>query len=162
MRHGISYSILAATILLLPTSRCEAAASGPEVNFCELIRTPEQYNNRTIRVRGILAQGSEQSVLYDPTCAAAKTPIAVEFAQHYTGAKRKLNRLVAKNRRAMVVVEGTFYGPTPATLDPKLPDWLKKKLEGTPQRYGHLGAYDSMIRIGTVVSASPATSDTPP
>jgi len=159
-----SNPILAVAVVLLAgaTHQIYAADAGPQgVSFCELVSNPSQFSSRTIRVRAIFAQGAEQFVLYDSACASGKTPIAVEFAQHYKGARRRLDRIVAKDRRAWVVVDGTFYGPEVAKVDPKLPDWLKNELQGTPKRYGHLGAFDSMFRILAVVSAAPVPPDVP-
>jgi hypothetical protein len=122
---------------------------------------PSKYSGRTVRVRAIYGQGAEQSVLYDSACAISNASIAVEFAEHYKGARRRLDRIVARDKRAWVVVDGTFYGPEAAEVDPKLPDWLKNELQGTPKRYGHLGAFTSMFRILVVVSAAPVAPDVP-
>lgn len=44
---------------------------------------------------------------------------------------KKLDSLIKKDRRAWVVVEGTFYGPDVAEIDPKLPQCMQERLKGT-------------------------------
>ncbi len=123
--------VAVAALLVWPSARA-LAEDVKTVGFCELMNNAKLHSREVIRVRAIFAQGAEQSILYDPKCGNGKPAAAVEFGPRCKGVTKKLDRLVTKNRRAWVVVEGTFYGPEPAKIDPKLPDWLKQKLEGSP------------------------------
>jgi hypothetical protein len=155
--------LIAVTWLLIWPS-AEGLAEDPKVKtlgFCELINNARLHTGQVVRVRAIFAQGGEQSVLYDPDCGKDKPATAVEFGACSKGATKRLDRLISKDRRAWVVVEGTFYGPEPAKIDPKLPDWLKRRLEGSPQKYGHLGAFDAILQINRVVSADKVSPEVP-
>jgi hypothetical protein len=154
--------IAVAALLVWPSAQALAEdAQVKTLGFCELMSNPMLYSRRVVRVRAIFAQGAEQSVLYDPDCGNGKASAAVEFGPRCKGATKKLDRLVAKGRRAWVVVEGLFYGPEPAKIDPGLPDSLKQKLKGSPQRYGHQGAFETMIQVTKVVSADQVSPDVP-
>lgn len=39
------------------------------------------------------------------------------------------------------------------TLDPKLPDWMKDRLKGSMERYGHRGSMEMMITVTKIVAA---------
>ena len=156
--------LLFAAALLLAWPSAQALAEDGKaktLGFCELMNNAKLHSRQVVRVRAIFAQGAEQSVLYDPDCGKDKPTAAVEFGARSKGATKKLDRLVAKDRRAWVVVEGVFYGPEPAKIDPKLPDWLKQKLEGSPQKYGHQGAFDTMLQVTNVVRADHVSPDVP-
>lgn len=130
------------------------------LNLCAVVRGPAEHHRKLVRLRAILAVGAEQAVLYDPECAKkigdAEVAVTPKFKRN-----RHLDGLLKKNRRAWVVVEGTFYGPELAQIDPKLPQWMKDKLEGTMTRYGHLNSYATMIEITKIVSAEAVQPDTP-
>jgi hypothetical protein len=119
------------------------------------------HSRQVVRVRAVFARGAEQSVLYDPGCGNGNLTAAVEFGPRCKGATKKLDRLTARSRRAWVVFEGVFHGAEPAEIDPKLPDWLKQKLAGSPQRYGHLGVFDTLLQVTKVVSVDEIGLDAP-
>jgi hypothetical protein len=85
----------------------------------------------------------------------------VEFADSLKpGRLGKLNKLLKRDGRAYVVLEGTFYGPEPMEIDPKLPEWFKEKAKGgAVRRYGHLDMFETMIEVTAVrrVEAVPST-----
>jgi hypothetical protein len=83
-------------------------------------------------------------------------PVLPEFKR-----SRKLDRSIKKDRRAWVVVEGTFYGPELAEIDPKLPQWMQDRLKGTMTRYGHLNSCSTMIEVSRIVSVEVVSRDTP-
>ncbi len=156
--------LLIAAASLLVWASAQALAEDTQVKtlgFCELMSNAKLHSRQVVRVRAIFAQGAEQSVLYDPECGQDRPAAAVEFGPRCKGATKKLDRLVAESRRAWVVVEGVLYGPEPAKIDPKLPDWLKQKLEGSPQKYGHQGAFDTLLQVNKVVSVDRVSPDVP-
>jgi len=61
-----------------------------------------------------------------------------------------------------VIFEGVFYGPEPyKNVDPKLPTWIKERLEKSPRRYGHMDAFETMISVTKVIEATEVGSDAP-
>lgn len=51
-----------------------AAAQGPPPNFvdtnvCELVKNPDSYNKKVVRLHAFISRGFEDSTLYDPDCA---------------------------------------------------------------------------------------------
>jgi hypothetical protein len=151
---------LSAAILAFGACPGLYADSAPPLNVCAVLRSAADYSRKLVRLRGILAVGAEQAVLYDPECAQgireAELAATAKFKRN-----RRLDHLLKKNRRAWVVVEGTFYGPELAQIDPKLPQWMKNNLKGTMTRYGHLGSYSSMIEIIKVIRVDAVPADTP-
>jgi hypothetical protein len=71
-----------------------------------------------------------------------------------------LDMLAERDRRALVVFEGMFYGPEPIKIDPRLPAAIKKRLKGAKRRYGHMDSFETMIRVTSVkyVEAVSATA----
>jgi hypothetical protein len=99
-----------------------------------------------VRLRGILAVGGEQVVLYDPECGKGMADAEVAVTPKFKS-NRRLYGLLKKNRRAWVVAEGTFYGPELAQIDPKLPQWMKDKLKGTMTRYRNKATFSAFASM---------------
>src|SRR6266478_2133862 len=76
----------------------------PVLSLCELVSNWKDHNRQQVHVRAIYATGGEQAVLYDPACREGKELTYVEFRPQAKGAK-KLDRIVAKSRRAWVQLE---------------------------------------------------------
>jgi hypothetical protein len=146
--------------VLASNTRPGLNADSAPLNFCAVVRSAADYNRKLVRLRGILAVGAEQAVLYDPECAKGPADAEVAGTPKFKR-NRRLDGLLKKNRRAWVVVEGTFYGPELAQIDPKLPQWMKDKLNGTLTRYGHLGSYSTMIEVTKIISAEAVPPDIP-
>jgi hypothetical protein len=150
---------ITAAVLASNTCQCLYADSAP-LNLCVVVRSAADYSRKLVRLRGILAVGAEQAVLYDPECATGIGDAKVAFTPKFKR-NRRLDGLLKKDRRAWVIVEGTFYGPELAQIDPKLPQWMKDKLKGTMTRYGHLGSYSNMIEVTKIISAETVPPATP-
>ncbi|MCM3869728.1 MAG: hypothetical protein ND895_03370 [Pyrinomonadaceae bacterium] len=128
----------------------ENALKRPKVlSLCELVSQPAQHHRRKVRIEGIYRVAG-QSALYDLNCSEDKNWMAVEFARSVRGSKRELDKLAKRDRRAKVIFEGTFFGPEPFHIDPKLPAPIKEKLQGASRHYGHLDAFETMIRVTVV------------
>jgi len=141
------------TAAVLAFNTCPSLDAGSAtLNLCVVVGSAGDYSRKLVRLRGILAVGAEQTVLYDPECTKgigdAEVAVTPKFKR-----TRRLDGLLKKDRRAWVVVEGTFYGPELAQIDPHLPQWMKDKLKGTMTRYGHLGSYSTMIEVTNIISA---------
>lgn len=135
-------------------------ADSDSQSLCTVVRSAAEYNRKVVRVRGILAVGAEQTVLYDPDCGKAKSDADVAVTAKFKR-NRRLDGLLRKDRRAWVIVEGTFHGPELAQIDPKLPQSMKDKLKGTTTRYGHLGSYSTMIEVTEIIRVEAVPPDTP-
>lgn len=133
------------------------------LTLCELVSNAAHYNRHMVAVRAIYSEGPESSDLSDANCGqAGKELTHVEFAQ---GAARKsprtlrrLQKLLKKQGRALVVFEGTFYGPEALRVDPNLPAPIKEKLQKGKKRYGHMDSRDFMIEVTSIklVEQAPA------
>jgi hypothetical protein len=135
------------------------------LNLCELVGHWRDYHGKQVRVRAIYRVGAEQAWLYDPACRNGEGLTDVSFREDMKGSLKKLDQLVAKDkrRRAWVVFEGVFYGPEAYgdKVDPKLPAPIRERFEKAPRRYGHMGSMESMIEVTKVVEAAKVPADVP-
>jgi hypothetical protein len=144
---------------------CSAGQTPPVLNLCELVGKWRDYHGKQVRVRAIYRVGAEQAWLYDPACRNGEGLTDVSFREDMKGSLKKLDQLVAKDkrRRAWVVFEGVFYGPEAYgdKVDPKLPAPIRERFEKAPRRYGHMGSMESMIEVTKVVEAAKVPADVP-
>ena len=125
------------------------------LTVCDLVANWKEYNRQTVQVRALFRTGPEEDWLEDPSCGDEAT--WVDFRKDIRGSYKKLNGIISKDKRAWVVFEGAFHGPEPfeeSEIDPGLPPRIREWLEKSHRRYGHLGAFDSMIEVTRVVEAS--------
>jgi hypothetical protein len=159
------FVLLAAVLCLSTMGVCgEAGAKNRSrvLSLCELVDNWKDFNRRQVRVRAIYRVGAEQTWLYDPVCRKGAGLTDVIFRQHTKGATKKLDQLVAKDKRAWVVFVGVFYGPELyQNVDPKLPAAIRERLQKSPRRYGHMDSFESMIDVTRVVEASEVAADVP-
>jgi hypothetical protein len=152
--------ILAVNDALLAERLERPAERSKLVSLCEIVSHPERYHRRKVRIKGIYRVAG-QVAIYDLNCSEEKKWVAVEFSRSVKGSGKELDRVVARDRRATVVFEGTFFGPEPVPIDPKLPQALKVKLRGMNRRYGHLDAFETMIRVSSVRHVEEVASSIP-
>jgi hypothetical protein len=126
--------------------------------FCNIVTHPSSYAGHSIRLTAVLTVGYEGQALYDPACKTQSTWVDID---HPFKRSRKLRRLLNKDGRALVVVEGLFHAKEPYDIDPRLPEGIKNALKGTPKQYGHLGGWSSMIEISRVLSVTKVPKGTP-
>jgi len=132
------------------------------LRLCELVDNWEDFNRQKVLVRAILVSGAEQTWLYDPACREGAGLTDVSFQQKTKGAMRRLDQLIARDRRAWVTFEGVFYGPEPyQNIDPKLPAPIRERFEKSHKRYGHMNTFDTMIKVSKVVDATAVAADVP-
>jgi hypothetical protein len=154
-------------VVLLALGACEAASQGPErrvVSFCEVVRNPEQYDQKAILTSGVYKAGAELSDFFDPDCPA--TPerdvstlfVPSEERVANTRSWKQMQQLLDKESRVFVVVRGTFdayrryEGPLPS--DPRLQEVL---IKGN-SRFGHLNFARFRLRIESVEFAASASN----
>ncbi len=166
MKHQLASILVALSLSSMGTSRVDGGYRPKQglrvLNICELVGNWKNYNRQKVRVHGIYEVGAEQAWLYDPACKNGEALADVSFQEHVMGATKKLDEIVAKDRRAWVTLEGVFYGPEPFDkIDPKLPASIREKLEKSHKRYGHMGSFDTMINVTRVVETSKVPNDVP-
>ncbi len=148
---------LIAFLLVGCSGFCTAQEQSPRtLDLCTVAANLSAYSGREVRMRAFFAVGRENVVLYDPTCQDGKPLVWVEFKPKVAGQMKALRRIVEKKHAALVTVQGTMHGGEPVKVDPKLPDWIKDRFKGSSQTYGHLGSFDMMIEIETVIDAKTA------
>src|SRR5262249_50837070 len=98
-----------------------------EVSYCDLVKTPQLFSGKRIRVRAIYDYGFEISTLNQPVCCPERgNRIWVEIDPELEGSSLKLFRRFPEGMgSALVTFEGTFE---------------------TGQVYGHL-AYPSRLTV---------------
>jgi hypothetical protein len=127
---------------------------------CDLMGNVTNYHRQRVRVRAILSQGAEQSVVYDPACRVKEAFVAVEFPPRVRGRVKKLDSLVASDRRAWVGSRRDVLRAEPVSVDPKLPGWMRERLEGSTRRYGHLNSFETMMQIERVFQVDRVAPET--
>ena len=157
-------ALITVVFSLTSVSACSGQAvrqSKRVLSLCESVDNWKNYHRQQVRVRAILAMGAETTVLYDPACRNGEDLTYVSYPSSPQGAKKQMDEFIAKDRRAWVIFEGIFYGPELLKIDPKLPEPIRTKLEGSTRGYGHQGVYDTMIEVSTVVEASVVPASVP-
>ena len=153
--HFILSAVSLCLTTLGPYAGTDGKAAPRVLSLCELVDNWKDHNRREVRVRAIYAVGAEQTVLYDPGCRGGKDLTYVEFRPHTRRATKRLDQLVAKSRRAWVILDGVFYGPELyRNVDPKLPAPIRERLEKSPRRYGHMDSMETMISVTRIVTAT--------
>jgi hypothetical protein len=107
-------------VLALLSLSCSAAAQEPksaaqEVSFCDLVKAPEQFSGKRIRVRAIYKYGFEIQRLDSPVCCPERGPaIWVEIDTELGRASRKLlHKFPEGMGLALATFVGTFEGDGP-------------------------------------------------
>lgn len=125
-------------------SRCDAAEV-ITINYCDLIRNPELYDQKLVRVQAVYRYGYEWSELYCPDCLT-EGRTWVDFDEpSETCTKPEVARNISDNgfkgRTVNVVIVGKFYG--------------------SGGGYGHLNAYKFKFLVSCVERAEIILNDSP-
>jgi hypothetical protein len=114
----------------------------PTVSYCELMRSPEQYRGKVIRVSGIYRYGFEWSQLFCPDCVSeAKTWVDLDesFASSTkANLRKKIGPHGAKGRTVSVTMIGRF---------------------DAGGGYGHMGAYRFRLMVKRLEDAKVIVDD---
>ncbi len=136
------------------TRLVEAQQDLPVLSLCNVIDNWKTYHGQRVRLHAILSVGPEMTWLHDPACRNGEGLTDVKIRDDAVGAVKKLDGLLNKEGKAWVVLEGVFHGPEVLTdIDPRIPPGIREKLEKSTRRYGHMGAFQSMIDVTRVVEA---------
>lgn len=142
------------TLLVLPSVQQQIALTKPKhsavtevptIAYCDLIRNPELYDQKTVRVRAIYRYGSEWSELYCLECLNAGQTW-VDFDNSFksrtpSSVVRKLGDNGFKGRTVSIVAVGKFYGSSGG--------------------YGHMNGYRFKFEVNSVENAEIILSDSP-
>jgi hypothetical protein len=131
-------------------------ASIPTVDFCDLIKNPAAYANKTIRLKAILLENQTPRVdggdpiLYDSRCQSSDFSVTVTFSETFktNTAYETLRRIrgapdEADNSRAVVTLVGEFQ-------------------YSGQREYGHLDWANSQVLIHEIESVSPIKASAKP
>jgi hypothetical protein len=135
----------------------EQPAAGP-VDLCTVANNIRAYNRQKVRITAVLIGNA---VLYDPKCQQEEFRVSVSFDPKVKGKIKQMDKILKKRRYALVTVDGTMHGGELVDIDPSLPDWLKDRFKNSKKKYGHLGSFDLMIEIGSVVDAKDVVVELP-
>jgi len=131
---------------VVATSTPSVIPPGQSVTFCDLISSPELYNNKIVRTQAIAVATSELSFLYDPQCNRDEPWIDLQFDSQQTLEKVAPLVDVSKGRhvprRAKVTLVGHFQGPS-------------------KDGFGHLSSFRFHFRAVAVESAETVPEDVP-
>lgn len=156
--------LIVVSLFILASSLVEASAqtkARPVLSLCEGVTHWQKYHGRRVRLRAVYEEGAG-AWLYDPACQDGKALTYVKISARATGAVRKLEAIAERDKRAVVIIEGIFYGPAPLDkIDPALPERIRKGLEQSHKRYGHLDSFDTMINITRVIKVDKADGVAP-
>ena len=114
------------------------------VAYCDLVRNPERYNQKLVRVSGVYRYGYEWSELYCLECTTdART--WVDFNEAFSSStkasiRKKLGGNGFKGRTVMVTMVGRF---------------------DAGGGYGHMGAYRFRLLVERVEKANVVLNDSP-
>ena len=117
------------SLLLVTPSRADHFYA---VTLCQLAAHPEQYEGKTLRIRGRLSTAFEQTVLTDPRCDTQVA--ALEFSHPAVGSTSTAQRLMEERRSAEVLLIGVFHGPPSSTAI-------------LQRGYGHLHSFPMLIDV---------------
>jgi hypothetical protein len=137
--------ILGLALILLASSNSTAAQKPEavqEVSYCDLVKTPQEFVGKRIRVRAIYKYGFEIQHLDSPACCPVRgTKIWVEIESGLEGDSLKLYRKFPKGMGlALATLEGAFESGGPyGDGGYRLKFTVDKivKLEGTARASAH-------------------------
>ncbi len=141
---------LAATCTIHPQSADapkvtnEAIASAQTTTFCEVLRFPEKFKNKMIRVRALYESDFEMSVITAPTCDTPIPVTWVSFDEHWESRTKRHVRHSLSNVRWRAKTDVVFIGLF--------------KADG---RYGHMDIYPFSIEVYKVEAVRPSGSFQP-
>jgi len=116
----------------------------PTVSYCELIRNPNLYANKLVRVHATWKRGFELSALYDVGCLDLENQAWLESLdddQLCAGAPRRFKKLAREGfTKADVTVTGKLYAG---------------------ERFGHLNGYNFKFVVSCLESAKQIPFEAP-
>ena len=117
-----------------------------KVAFCDLVSSPQLYNQKIVRTEASAVATSELAFLYDARCDSKEPRIDFEFENDQASKTLGplLDRSLGKDkpRRVNVTVVGRFDGPS-------------------KKGYGHLNSFRFHFLIMAVEKTDPTPSDVP-
>jgi len=118
------------------------------ITFCDLVKSPDLYNETVVRTSAILVVGPEHTILYDPACMAQSNLTWLEWTAYSQalkttkkGVRKKLDSYLKSEDRVRIRVLGTFEArpkiEVPKDLSPEVAAAVRRNNEQAG--FGHLG-----------------------
>jgi hypothetical protein len=172
MTMKISKNLIATLMLSMPlicmaqgNSSQKAEEEIPTVSYCDLLRDPDKYDKKTVRLKVLYTRGFEISALEDPECNSQKSTwvefdpasrqctkasIQKEFDKVFYPPQKKKKGVIERPgpERGELMMVGQFSGPKPGI--PIGPEG-KRVLTG----YGHLNGFDYKFIIKCIEQVRP-------
>lgn len=141
----IALFLVAVTFASVRGQEATAGAEAPTVAFCDLIKQPELYDQKIVRLQATYRYGFEWSELYCADCLEGGR-VWVDFDDSFesrTNPKvaKKINGNEDRGRTVSVVAAGKFYG--------------------SGGNYGHLGRYEFRFVMSRLEKAKVILKDSP-
>lgn len=115
------------------------------VDYCDLLRKPELYDQKVVRIQAIYRYGYEWSELYCPDCLT-EGRTWVDFDE--------LSETCTKSEVAKKIDDNGFKGRTASVL-------IVGKFYGSGSGYGHMNAYQFKFLASCVEQAKVILNDSP-
>ena len=139
-----AFHLVLAACLLIAACFGQSTQKEPQDNpLCLLQKSIREGEHETVRVSALFRVGPEHQVLDDDACAEESTWVELEVQSERN--RKKLRKILDRTGKALVVVEGEFYGPP--LPDPKLPENIRKAYH---PRWGHLGCCRTKLVVHAI------------
>lgn len=117
-------------------------ANIPTIDYCEIIKNPNSYNDKTIKVFAEYSAGFEQSVLGNQLCKDDYGQVWVEWEKYQSCGDAQTTKLLENREKGIEYnyLEGTFVGKF----------FAKQDASG----FGHMNAHPYKLIISCVESAT--------
>ncbi|MDQ1637731.1 MAG: hypothetical protein QOF62_1070 [Pyrinomonadaceae bacterium] len=140
---GIAAGVLALAVGMIPM-RSRHGGEYTTVAYCDLVRNPERYNQKSVRVSAVYRYGYEWSELYCLECGT-ESKTWVDFDDSFSSStkasiRKKLGDNGFKGRTVLVTMVGKFDAGS---------------------GYGHMGAYRYRLMVDSVEKADVILNDSP-
>ncbi|MGC2657450.1 MAG: hypothetical protein WA324_05705 [Bryobacteraceae bacterium] len=109
-------AVLVVAVALIATGVRLSAAGKEEkrVEFCDILKSPELFNKKSIVTEGVLLPGEHSVAFYNPHCMPSEsnkvnTQGVLENSARPEALVRKVQRLFRKQAPAKIEAAGVFY-----------------------------------------------------
>lgn len=134
MTTRIGFAAVGVAALIFARASASDLGSEEFVPFCELMALPAPHDGQVIRTTAVFVSPPESRYLYDPACptsldSAYVNNVSLDETLLPSVAKGFV-KLLRRDDRVRVTLQGIFHAPRPFASDPRLPEWLRERNEG--------------------------------
>ncbi|MEP6592164.1 MAG: hypothetical protein ABJC51_00640 [Acidobacteriota bacterium] len=149
-----SSALVAAGLLISSPGR--GALGDDHLPLCPVAASAEEGAHHQAVVSAILVGGRENTFLYYPQCENGRPMTWVDFELKAMANKSRLDRILKKSGRALVVLDGEIWGPRASDLHS--PEMVRQM---SPKGWGHLSAYRTRFVVRSILKIEPVPEDVP-